>query len=98
MCVVPWAPTLLDSELTELPGVTLAVGIYGLGGSRCRFCECRGGIRTGNVSGYKKPEVPGVLACGTASARPFMGYSEGVLLTEHAGTEALGLLWVIHSV
>ena len=42
--------------------------------------------------------MPGVLACGTASARPFVGYSEGVLLTEHAGTEALGLLWVVHSV
>ena len=50
------------------------------------------------ASGYKKPEVPDVLACGTASARPFVGYSEGVLLTEHAGTEALGLLWVVHSV
>ena len=58
-CVVSWAPTLLDSELTELPGATLAVGIYGLGGCRCRFWECRGGIRTGHASGYKKPEVLG---------------------------------------
>ena len=29
------------------------------------------GHRVGKASGYKRPEVLGVLACGTASARPF---------------------------
>ena len=45
------------------------------------------------VSGYKKPELLGVLACGTASARPLvMGLLKGVLLIELAGTEILGLV------
>ena len=38
--------------------------------------------------------MPDVLACGTACARLFVAYSGRVLLTEQAGTEALGLLWV----
>ena len=31
----------------------------------------------GTVSGYKMPEVLGVLACGTAFARPRRGFSRG---------------------
>ena len=87
--MVSWAPTLLDSELTELPGVTLAVGIYGLGGSRCRFWECRGGIRTGHASGYKKPEVLGVAGLRRQPGRQLRAGLE-VLLIEDAGTKVLG--------
>ncbi len=47
------------------------------------------GYLVGKASGYKKPEVLGVLACGTASARP-SGLLVGVLLTGRAGTKALG--------
>ena len=51
------------------------------------------GYHTGTASGYKKPELLGVLACGTASARPLvMGLLKGVLLIELAGTEILGLV------
>ena len=44
----------------------------------------------GAVSGYKMPEVLGVLACGTALARPRRrGYSRGWSGLSVAGTEAL---------
>ena len=43
----------------------------------------------GAVSGYKMPEVLGVLACGTALARPRRGYSRGCSRLSVAGTEAL---------
>ena len=51
------------------------------------------GLRAGKASGYNRPEVLGVLACGTASARP-SGLLKGVLLTEHAGTKVL-TLWCL---
>ena len=35
--------------------------------------------RVGKVSGYKKPEVLGVLACGTAPARPLGVTQRGAL-------------------
>ena len=35
--------------------------------------------RVGKASGYKKPEVLGVLACGIASARPFGVTQRGAL-------------------
>ena len=44
------------------------------GGARCIT-----GRRLGFASGYKKPEVLGVLACGTASARPFGVTQRGAL-------------------
>ena len=47
------------------------------------------GHLVGTAPGYKKPEVLGVLACGTASARPHLGLLYGVLLTELAGTKVL---------
>ena len=47
--------------------------------------------------GIKDPKCWVLLACGAASSRPLEGYSEGVLLTEHAGAKALELLWVLHS-
>ena len=37
----------------------------------------------------KGPKCWVLLACGTASPSPHVGYSGGVLLTERAGTEAL---------
>ena len=89
--MVPWAPTLLDSELTELPGETLAVGTYGLGGCRCRFWNVVEAFVQGMHRGIKSPKCWVLLACGTASSSPLVGYSEGVLLTEHAGTKALEL-------
>ena len=48
----------------------------------------------GTASGYKKPGVLGVLACGTASARPYRVTQE-VLLFELAGTKVLRLRGVI---
>ena len=41
--------------------------------------------------GYKRPEVLGVLACGTISARPFRA-TQGVPSTERAGTKVLAVV------
>ena len=35
-----------------------------------------------------------MTACGTAWSGPLEGYSEGVLLTEHAGTKVLALWYL----
>ena len=42
-------------------------------------CVLIGGIVQATASGYKKPKVLGVLACGTASARPFRVTQGGAL-------------------
>ena len=42
-----------------------------------------GSIHTESASGYKKPKVLGVLACGTSSARPSR-VTQRVLFIEHA--------------
>ena len=41
--------------------------------------SARGGIVQATVSGYKNPKVLGVLACGTAFARPCRVTQEGAL-------------------
>ena len=48
-------------------------------------CKAVGGLRVG----IQKPEMLGVLACGTTLARPRWGYSRGCSIQSVAGTEAL---------
>ena len=62
-CVVSWAPTLLDSELTELPGQALLWVSMAWEGA---------GAGSANVEVRYKTDVPSVLVCGTAFARPFV--------------------------
>ena len=50
---------------------------------------CRGGIRTGHASGYKKPEVLGVAGLRRQPGRQLRAGLE-VLLIEVAGTKILG--------
>ena len=68
----------LDPELTGLPGVPPAVGIHGSG--RAPVLEARGSPLAGGQwqgaesvarRGIKSPKCWVVLACGTASERPF---------------------------
>ena len=76
-----------DPELTGLPGIRSAVGIHGSGRGPVLVLGCWGlackvagivGVQ-GITTAYKKPEVLGVLACGTASARPFRVTQGGAL-------------------
>ena len=78
--VVSWTPTWLDPEPTGLPGANLAVGIHSQGRVPAQVPGVSiGGIHKANASGYKKPKVLGVLACGTASARPLGVTQRGAL-------------------
>ena len=47
------------------------------------------GSRESQVSGYNKPKVLGVAALRRSPFEAHVGYSEGVLLIERAGSKAL---------
>ena len=57
----------------DLPWVSMAVA----GAGAC--VQDAVGHSVGKASGYKKPEVLGVLACGTASVRPLGVTQRGAL-------------------
>ena len=59
-CVVLWAPTWLDPELTGLPGVTLAVSIHSWGRVPVHVPGCWSLAGVGKVAGFQAGFCVGV--------------------------------------